>query len=166
MALLDLDLVIQETGATVNVGSLPTFAGDHAQLRRLFQNLVSNALKFRRSDESGLLIAPQIQINAQLIQDADLPPMVKPTRTALAYHRIDVVDNGIGFDEKYLDRIFQVFQRLHGRSEYAGTGIGLAICEKVAANHEGIIWASSELGLGSTFFVYLPVQQTENQEVA
>ncbi|GAB3791916.1 hypothetical protein GCM10028819_01220 [Spirosoma humi] len=162
MALLDLDLVIQETGATVDVGALPTFAGDHAQLRRLFQNLVSNALKFRRVDESGIPIVPQIQINAQLIRDTDLPPAVKPARTASAYHRIDVVDNGIGFDEKYLDRIFQVFQRLHGRREYAGTGIGLAICEKIAANHEGIVWASSQLGLGSTFFVYLPVQQPES----
>ncbi|AKD54692.1 GAF domain-containing sensor histidine kinase [Spirosoma radiotolerans] len=165
MALLDLDLVMQETGATVHVGSLPTFSGDHAQLRRLFQNLMSNALKFRRADESGNLIAPQIQINAHLISEGDLPPTVKPARTATAYHRIDVIDNGIGFDEKYLDRIFQVFQRLHGRNEYAGTGIGLAICEKVAANHEGILWASSQLGLGSTFFVYLPVQ-TESLEAS
>ena len=162
MALMDLDLVIQETGAIVQVGSLPVFAGDHAQLRRLFQNLVSNALKFRRKSESGELIAPLIQINAQLIQDSDLPPSVKPVRKVTAYHRIDVTDNGIGFEEKYLDRIFQVFQRLHGRNEYDGTGIGLAICEKVAANHEGMIWASSQLGVGSTFFVYLPVSQPES----
>lgn len=162
MALIDLDLMIQETSATVQVGSLPVFAGDHAQLRRLFQNLVSNALKFRRKDESGKLIAPLIQINAHHIRDIDLPSSVKPVRIATAYHRIDVTDNGIGFEEKYLDRIFQVFQRLHGRTEYDGTGIGLAICEKIAANHEGVIWASSQLGAGSTFFVYLPVQQTES----
>lgn len=158
MALLDLDLAIQETGATVQIGSLPVFAGDHAQLRRLFQNLVSNALKFRRKDESGRLIAPLIQIQAHTIRDIDLPSSVKSLRTAAAYYRIDVSDNGIGFDEKYLDRIFQVFQRLHGRTEYEGTGIGLAICEKIAANHEGMIWASSQLGTGSTFSIYLPVQ--------
>ncbi|RYF69644.1 MAG: PAS domain-containing sensor histidine kinase, partial [Cytophagaceae bacterium] len=72
------------------------------------------------------------------------------------YHQIDVSDNGIGFDEKYLDRIFQIFQRLHSKSEFAGTGIGLAICAKVVANHTGLITASSQVGKGSTFSIYLP----------
>lgn len=72
------------------------------------------------------------------------------------YHRIDVVDNGIGFDEKYLDRVFQVFQRLHTKSEFSGTGIGLAICEKVIANHGGAITAVSQPGQGATFQIYLP----------
>jgi signal transduction histidine kinase len=78
---------------------------------------------------------------------------------AAEYDRIDVSDDGIGFDDKYVDRIFQVFQRLHGRNEYVGTGIGLAICEKVAANHGGAITATSQPGQGATFRVYLPIRE-------
>jgi signal transduction histidine kinase len=81
---------------------------------------------------------------------------VRPSQTAQTYHQIEVIDNGIGFDEKYKDRIFQVFQRLHGKSAYAGTGIGLAICEKVVLNHGGVITAYSQPGQGATFRVYLP----------
>ncbi|MCK8492079.1 PAS domain S-box protein [Spirosoma sp. RP8] len=151
MVLTDLDLRIQETSAAVNVGSLPVIQGDKSQLGQLFQNLISNALKFFRPD-----ILPVINISAELIEVSDLPPTVKPTRSVRAYYRIDVADNGIGFDEKYIDRIFQVFQRLHTKSQYAGTGIGLAICEKVAANHGGAITATSQPGQGATFSVYLP----------
>jgi len=81
---------------------------------------------------------------------------VRAPQKAPFYHRTDVADNGIGFDEKYVDRIFQVFQRLHGKSEYAGTGIGLAICAKVVANHGGAITAIGVPGEGATFRVYLP----------
>ena len=151
--LTDLDLTIQEAGANVTVGPLPTVSGDSSQLRQLFQNLISNALKFRRAE-----VVPLIQITAHVVSSADLPFSVKPARSAAAYHQINVSDNGIGFDEKYTERIFEVFQRLHGRSEYAGTGIGLAICEKVAVNHGGAITATSKPGLGSTFIVYLPVE--------
>ncbi|MFD2934026.1 PAS domain-containing protein [Spirosoma flavum] len=153
----DLDLRIRETGAVVEVESLPRIQGDRSQLEQLFLNLLSNALKFRRTDEFGVPVPPEIQISSQVTPVADLPPSVQPTRTAKSYHRIDVSDNGIGFDEKYVDRIFQVFQRLHGKSEFAGTGIGLAICEKVVANHGGAITASSQLGYGATFSIYLPV---------
>ena len=82
---------------------------------------------------------------------------MKPARPAAVYYCIRVVDNGVGFDDRYMDRIFQVFQRLHGRNEYAGTGIGLAICEKVVANHGGVITAESQQGQGATFILYLPV---------
>lgn len=150
--LTDLDLTIQETGAMIDVDILPTVQGDPSQLGQLFQNLLSNALKFRRTE-----VTPVIQMMAHSVAAADLPPLVKPSRTATAYSRIDVRDNGIGFDEKYADRIFQVFQRLHNKSQYAGTGIGLAICEKVAANHGGAISAHSQVGQGATFSVYLPV---------
>ncbi len=152
----DLDLRVQETMATVTIGLLPTIQGDPLQLGQLFLNLFSNALKFRRVDESGAPVPPVIQIDAQLVTFSQLPPTVKPARHTSAYYRIDVRDNGIGFDDKYVDRIFQVFQRLHGRNEFAGTGIGLAICEKVAANHGGTITARSQPGQGATFSVYLP----------
>jgi signal transduction histidine kinase len=126
--------------------------GDASQLGQLFQNLLSNALKFHQPD-----VDPIIRIRSYLITTSQLPADVKPTRPANAYHRIDISDNGIGFDPKHAERIFQVFQRLHGRSTYAGTGIGLAICEKVAANHGGAITAHSQPGQGATFSLYLPV---------
>jgi len=151
--LTDLDLIIGETGAVVTIELLPTIHGDKSQLGRLFQNLLSNALKFRRPGS-----VPVVRVSSQGVAAPDLPPSVKPARIAATYHRIDVSDNGIGFDEKYVDRIFQVFQRLHGRSEFAGTGIGLAICEKVVANHGGAITATSQSGQGATFSVYFPVQ--------
>lgn len=154
--LLDLDLVIEEVQAVVTSSGLPTIQGDRSQLEQLFQNLLSNALKFRRKDGSGQFIPPRVQLTAQRISAADLPVAVKPVRQAAAYHRVNVVDNGIGFDQRYTDRIFQVFQRLHNRTEYTGTGIGLAICQKVITNHGGAITALSEPGQGATFTVYFP----------
>jgi PAS domain S-box-containing protein len=156
-AIEDLELVITESRAVVTIDGLPTVVGDAGQLSQLFTNLLSNGLKFRRTDESGEPIPPQIRFTTQLVLLHELPPALKPARTAARYHRIDISDDGIGFDEKYLDRIFQVFQRLHGKNEFAGTGIGLAICEKVVANHGGAITATSQLGEGATFSVYLPI---------
>ncbi|MEZ0487164.1 PAS domain S-box protein [Fibrella aquatica] len=147
----DLELTIAETGASISIDSLPIIKGDEVQLGQLFQNLLSNALKFRRAGT-----APVIQISCRHLLSTDLPASVKPARQAPAYLCISVTDNGIGFDNQYRDRIFQVFQRLHGRSEFAGTGIGLAICERVATNHGGAITAHSQPGQGATFSVYLP----------
>ncbi|MEZ0607044.1 ATP-binding protein [Fibrella sp. WM1] len=147
----NLDLLIQEKAAVIQVSDLPEIAGDASQLEQLLQNLVSNALKFHRPG-----VAPQIQILSSRVVDSDLPTAFKPNREVKGYYRIEVMDNGIGFEEKYLDRIFMVFQRLHSRSVYAGTGIGLAICEKVVLNHGGWISARSQPGQGSTFMVYLP----------
>ena len=152
MVLVDLELRIQETGATVEVDDLPVVPGDRLQLEQLFQNLLGNALKFRRAD-----VPPLIQVRLQRVKAIELPASVRPARLASSYYRIEVIDNGIGFDARYVDRIFQVFQRLHGKNQYAGTGIGLAICEKVAANHGGAITARSQPGQGATFEVYLPV---------
>jgi PAS domain S-box-containing protein len=154
--LSDLELVITETGAEITVQPLPAILGDRRQLGQLMQNLLSNALKFRRLDKAGGLIRPVVAIGYQRIAATDLPASVHPARQAKAYHRIDVIDNGIGFEEKYADRIFEVFQRLHGKRAYPGTGIGLAICEKVVANHGGAISATSQPSLGATFQIYLP----------
>ncbi|MCX6212855.1 ATP-binding protein [Spirosoma sp.] len=145
------ELVTAETKADIQVKPLPTVLGDASQLVQLFQNLVSNALKFHRPS-----VAPLIHIQAQSIPAHELPPGVKPARLVKTYYRIDVADTGVGFNEKYLDRIFQVFQRLHGKHEFAGTGIGLAISERVVTNHGGAITARSQPGQGSTFSVYLP----------
>lgn len=149
----DLALTVQESAAQVYVEDLPTLTGDRGQLSQLFQNLIGNALKFRRPAQP-----PVISITHRRIKASDLPadgmPLVK---NGAYYWEICVTDNGIGFAEKYTERIFQVFQRLHTKSQYAGTGIGLAICQKVAENHNGLIRASSRPDEGATFRVYLPV---------
>jgi PAS domain S-box-containing protein len=153
----DLELRIQETNALIEVSPLPTLYGDKAQLGQLFMNLMSNALKFTRA---GAI--PHITIQHTIIQHTELPSGVKPAKWAACYHHISVSDNGIGFDEKYSQRIFQVFQRLHGKSEYSGTGIGLAICEKVVTSHGGAIAASSKSEIGADFDVYLPASIQKN----
>ncbi|CCH51517.1 PAS/PAC sensor signal transduction histidine kinase [Fibrisoma limi BUZ 3] len=148
----DLELAIQDTGATIDVGELPVVEGDESQLRQLLQNLLSNALKFRRPDTP-----PYIHVRATRIAATDLPAFIVPVRPAAEYQYVQVTDNGIGFDNRYAERIFQVFQRLHGKSQYAGTGIGLAVCQKVVANHGGVIKAIAQPGQGATFEIYLPV---------
>jgi PAS domain S-box-containing protein len=152
VVLSDLELITQDTGAIITVDELPVIQGDESQLGQLFQNLIGNALKFRDPET-----APIINITFDTMDARQLPDRVKPSRMTDRYYRISVADNGIGFDQKYADRIFQVFQRLHGRSEFAGTGIGLAICEKVASNHGGAIAAFGEPGVGATFSIYFPV---------
>lgn len=154
--LSDLELAIADAHAVIDFAPLPTVLGDRSQLRQLFQNLISNSLKFRKKERSDKTVLPHITITVDLVTATDLPATVRPARPAPAFYRIDIRDNGIGFDQRYTDRIFQVFQRLHGKNEYAGTGIGLAICEKVAANHGGAITATSILGKGATFSIYLP----------
>lgn len=151
-----LSVAVEESGAQIEVSALPTVHGDSLQLGQLFQNLLSNALKFRRTTPAGELITPQVTIRASLIPSDKLPTSLDPTREAKNYHLIEVSDNGIGFEEKYLDRIFQVFQRLHGKNEFAGTGVGLAIVQKVVTNHGGAITATGKPDQGATFCVYLP----------
>ena len=152
LVLADLEMRIQETGAVIHVDPLPTLVGDATQLGQLFLNLISNALKFQKPG-----VSPVIHLKAEHLTAKRLPASIRPARTARAYYCIAVSDNGIGFDEKYIDRIFQVFQRLHRKKDYSGTGIGLAICEKVVANHGGAITAKSQPGHGATFQIYLPV---------
>ncbi|WP_291041489.1 ATP-binding protein [Dyadobacter sp. 50-39] len=154
----NLSALMKETGGIVEMENMPTLEGDRTQLVQLFQNLLSNAFKFHRAD-----VTPLVHVTAAHISAEALPAHVKPARDAKSYHCITVADNGIGFDEKYLDRIFQVFQRLHGKSEYAGTGIGLSICEKVVHNHGGAITASSRVGEGAQFSVYLPKRLHESE---
>jgi PAS domain S-box-containing protein len=148
----DLELTISESSAQITVANLPEILGNKLQLNQLFLNLLGNALKFRKPDTN-----PIIDITCQTVSASGIPSSVILTRTAPVYHRIDISDNGIGFDQQYASRIFQLFQRLHGKSQYSGTGIGLAICERVVANHGGGISVSSQQGLGTTFSVFLPV---------
>ncbi len=153
--LSDLELQIQQTGGRVEVGELPTIDTDPVQMRQLLQNLISNALKFHRFESP-----PVVKLHSQLIigQERQLE---KSALTELC--QIIVEDNGIGFDERYLERIFNVFQRLHSRSEYEGTGMGLAICRKIVERHGGSITAKSTPGRGATFIVTLPIKQPRGE---
>jgi len=137
-ALADLQFAIEDSGARVDVDDLPMVMGDATQLSQLFRNLLSNAIKFHR----------------------DEPPVVRvSTERTGASWRFTVSDNGIGIAPEYFERIFVIFQRLHGRSQYAGTGIGLAICKKIVERHGGQIEVRSIEGQGSTFTFTLPALQ-------
>lgn len=142
----DLETAVERAGAAVSLEPLPTIDADPMQMRQLLQNLIGNALKFRKPG-----VAPIVRISADVSSD---------NQTCA----IAVADNGIGFDEKYLDRIFNVFQRLHGRGAYEGTGIGLAVCRKIAERHGGLITARSKPGEGATFIVTLPMQHEKAEE--
>jgi PAS domain S-box-containing protein len=154
--LSDLEVCIQQSRGHVEVGELPIIDADPLQMRQLLQNLISNAMKFHRNEE-----LPVVKIYSKLLESQEDHPTGGLTAPELC--QIIVEDNGIGFDEKYLDRIFNVFQRLHTRSEYQGTGVGLAICRKIAERHEGSITAESTLGVGSKFIVTLPIKQSRGE---
>lgn len=151
-----LSVAIEETCTQIRIGNLPAVQGDPRQLEQLFQNLLSNAIKFSSKDLQGKPVDPLINIDYELITAQELPTVAGWTPTQDRYHRIIVKDNGIGFEEVYAERIFGVFQRLHGKNEFAGTGVGLAICQKIALNHGGAIWAQGQVGQGATFCLYLP----------
>lgn len=148
--LSDLASQVEETEGTVEVSDLPAIEGDVYQLHRLMQNLISNALKYHRPG-----IPPYVRITS-LVSSGD---QLRPDESVA----IQVQDNGIGFEEGAQDRIFTLFSRLHGRKEFEGTGIGLAICKKVVERHGGQITATSRPGEGSTFIVRLPLRQTHGQ---
>jgi len=142
--LSDLEARLQDTKGRIKVCDLPTIDADPMQMYQLLQNLIGNGLKFHAPG-----VNPLITISCE---------------NGGPNYRLSVTDNGIGFDEKYVDRIFTVFQRLHGRREYEGTGIGLAICRKIAERHGGQIEAHSAPGAGSTFTVVLPMKQTNEEK--
>jgi PAS domain S-box-containing protein len=150
--LTDLEVHIEQTKAQVEVGELPTIDADPMQMRQLFQNLIGNALKFQPPNQ-----APVVCIRSRLLPT--LTPVGSDREADGATCEIAVQDNGIGFEEKYMDKIFAVFQRLHGRSEFEGTGVGLAVCRRITDRHGGTITAQSKLGEGATFIVCLPVRQ-------
>ncbi len=147
----DLEAVVQEKGADIELGDLPSIDADPLQMRQLFQNLITNALKYHKANES-----PSIQIDAIGADNA-------AADAEEDWCEVHVRDNGIGFDERYTDRIFNMFQRLHGRDEFEGTGIGLAMCRKIAIRHGGEITARSQPGEGSTFIVKLPRAQRKGE---
>ncbi|WP_266364708.1 PAS domain-containing sensor histidine kinase [Tellurirhabdus rosea] len=159
--LQDQELRIRESNARIDVGPMPEVMGDGIQLQQLFTNLISNALKYMQEG-----VAPHIRIAFSRVAAHELPDQWRESVPAGApaagreapteFYRISVSDNGIGFEESYLDRIFRMFQRLHNWVQFEGSGMGLAICKRVIDNHHGYITAHSRPGEGSTFLVYLP----------
>jgi chemotaxis family two-component system sensor kinase Cph1 len=141
-ALNNLRRRIEQTGATITHDELPTVMADSTQLMQLFQNLIANAIKFRSEKP------PEIHIGVSRLEDEWL---------------FSVKDNGIGIEPRFSDRIFVIFQRLHTRDEYPGTGMGLAICKKIALGHRGNIWVESQLGEGATFNFTIPLKGRDRE---
>ncbi|HKI20809.1 MAG TPA: ATP-binding protein, partial [Isosphaeraceae bacterium] len=147
----DLEARIEQVNGRVEVGELPSVEADPLQVRQLMQNLIGNSLKYHRPD-----VPPVVSICSHHLTECASPTQNAPSGL---YCQILVEDNGIGFDEIYAEKIFTIFQRLHGRTEYEGTGVGLAVCRKIVERHGGTITARSTPGKGSTFTVTLPIRQ-------
>lgn len=156
----DLSEVVREKNAviTYRIHKKRYVKGTAVQMRQLFQNIISNALKFTREG-----VKPVILISSSIVNSSVLENKLK-ILTAEKYIKIIISDNGIGFKEEYLNKIFTIFQRLHARSEYSGTGIGLALCKRIAENHNGYITANSTVGKGATFIIYLPLYEEKSVE--
>ena len=149
----DFELLIEEKDAVIECETLPMIEGIPVQIHQLFANLISNALKFTKPNTS-----PKITIASSTLETEEVEKH-QELKHGQRYHRISFADNGIGFSQKNADQIFDIFQRLHGKTVYAGTGIGLAMCKKIAQNHNGDIVAESVEGRGATFHVFLPVNR-------
>lgn len=159
-ALYNLRTSVDEAGAVITADPLPVFPADEMQLVRLFQNLIGNAVKYRKKEEP-----PRIHISAGIVADRRVQAgCVAGENVGLPDKGwlFSVRDNGIGIESRSFERIFEIFQRLHSRSDYPGTGIGLAICKKIVERHGGCIWVESELGKGSSFFFILPERAGED----
>jgi len=141
--------IIEEKGVTMQVDELPTISAIHFQFIQVFNNIISNAIKFSKQDTPLIITIKATEVVAENIN------AVNEVKAGKYWH-ISIADNGIGFDQQYHSKIFELFQRLHGKNEYIGTGIGLAICEKIVNNHKGYIAAIGQPDLGATFNIYLP----------
>lgn len=161
--LTDLNKIVEEAGGNlreiiedkkviIKNSGLPALMVVPLQFSQVFVNIIGNAIKYRHADRQ-----PVINIGARLVNKNEVPD--GEGLPGNKYWKIDIQDNGIGFEQKYEPKIYQLFQRLHGRSEYEGTGIGLAICKKIVENHAGVLRATSEPGVGSIFSIYLPVRE-------
>lgn len=150
--LSDQELRIEETSTTIELRDMPVIEAVPAEMRQLFNNLISNALKFRQKD-----VPPKISITCKKLTHREKSDLLLPFNQI--FYQINVRDNGIGFESVYSEKIFEIFQRLHGKTEYGGSGIGLAICKKIVESHYGLISASGETGNGAVFSVILPEKQ-------
>lgn len=148
---VDFELMVQEKNAAITVENLPVIKAVGLQMNQLFYNLVSNSLKFASTTNR-----PQITITAQPVSHQYAAGFTKSTLAPTNYYHIIFKDNGIGFEKNYENQIFEIFKRLHPQNIYPGSGIGLALCRRIVMNHQGILYAESEVGVGSTFHIFLP----------
>jgi PAS domain S-box-containing protein len=148
----DLELKIEETGTTIHVEMLPVIEAIPSQMKQLFDNLLNNSIKFRKPDVQPVINIRCLRLSRRQKEQHYLD-------TANTWFKIDFTDNGIGFEPEFNERIFQIFQRLHGKTEYPGSGIGLAICKKIIDQHKGLIYATGESDNGATFTIILPEHQ-------
>jgi light-regulated signal transduction histidine kinase (bacteriophytochrome) len=155
----DFELTIEEKKASVRIGRLPVIEAVGLQMNQLFYNLLSNALKFVRPD-----IAPEIVIDAQVMDHEEVGQYISSPLLYSNYYRITFSDNGIGFDPKYAEQIFEVFKRLHGRHAYPGSGIGLALCKRIITNHNGHVYVQSEVNRGTAFHIIMADKSGLNPE--
>ena len=147
----ELKEIIEETHAVIECAPLTALQVIPVQFKQLVTNIFLNGIKYRKPDSP-----PGIKIRGAIAAGAELRGM--PLKQDASYYRISIIDNGIGFEQEFAEKIFELFQRLHSKSEYEGTGIGLAICKKIVQNHKGFIRAESAPGAGSIFTVYLPLR--------
>lgn len=147
----DLALMIKESNTIMHIEALPTVPGNFTLMKQVFQNLVTNAIKFASPERT-----PEVSVKVEALDEKAFEVMPDKSGRTL-YTLISIADNGIGFNASYADKIFVIFQRLHSRDQYEGTGIGLAICKKIIENQGGKIWAISEIDKGSRFWILLPL---------
>ncbi len=149
-SLAELSQIIEDKKAVINYTGLPTINAVPFQMQQLFSNLLSNSLKYSKSDATPIISIDCTEVTAKIEE-------ISNNKNSKKYYKINFTDNGIGFEQEQAKKIFLLFNRLHGKTEYHGTGVGLAICEKIAENHKGYIFASSKLNEGATFTIYFPV---------
>ena len=152
----DFELMIEETGAIIEIGALPVIEAVSLQMNQLFYNLISNALKFRRAGES-----PKVTVHTEVLKAEEVARYISKPLPFAKYYHIILTDNGIGFETRYNEQIFEVFKRLHTRDVYPGSGIGLSLCRRIVATHNGHLYAESVADKGSTFHIILPDSQHE-----
>ncbi|GGF28250.1 hypothetical protein GCM10011518_41950 [Flavobacterium limi] len=154
--LSEFDLMIEQKNAVIKVEDLPVIEAIPLQMSQLFTNLISNALKYSRAE-----VVPYIIISSEMLSEINRQA-IAPDLIAGKYFKITITDNGIGFSQSYSEQIFNIFQRLHGKDEFAGTGIGLAMCRKILQNHSGQITANSMEGIGTSFIIIIPLYQEKS----
>jgi light-regulated signal transduction histidine kinase (bacteriophytochrome) len=148
----DSRLTFEQTGSTLKAAPLPVIEAIPVQMKKLFSHLIDNAIKFRKPG-----VPPEIKISCGLAEQNELELRGMPPEKE--YYKIVVMDNGIGFEPEYSQKIFKAFQRLHGNAEYPGSGIGLAICNRIMDIHKGVIFSESRVGVGSAFTLLFPQKE-------
>jgi signal transduction histidine kinase len=147
--------VLDQKNVTIDIGKLPVIHAIAFQIKQLLDNLISNAIKYKQPD-----LNTYIRISCEVVEGSDI--IEKGVDDRKKYYQISITDNGLGFEPQYAEKIFELFQRLNGKTNSSGSGIGLAICKKIVQNHRGVIKATGKLNEGARFDIYIPVMDTKS----